>query len=106
MKFIIKHIFINNFDYMAHFESAYRRSGTCAFFMCQNSFFPLNKIKQFLFNSTASIFLYTYYLFLAFKNISSKNIRIIKKIVLTCDIWQRSITSQPLSNYLFKMDRL
>ena len=40
-----------------------------------------------------------------FLNISSKNIRIIKKIiVLTCDIWQRSITSQPLSNCLFKMN--
>ena len=63
-------------------------------------------------NSFYSIALQVYFCvhiiyFLHLKNISSKNIRIIKKIiVLTCDIWQRSITSQPLSNYLFKMDRL
>ena len=30
---------------MAQIESAYRRSGTCAFIMCQISFFPLNKIQ-------------------------------------------------------------
>ena len=63
-------------------------------------------------NSFYSIALQVYFCihityFLHLKNISSKNIRFIKKIiVLTCDIWQSSITSQPVSNYLFKMDRL
>ena len=68
--------------------------------------------KSRSFHSSNSIVLQVYFCihiiyFLHLKYISSKNIRIIKKIiVLTCDIWQRSITSQPLSNYLFKMDRL
>ena len=64
-------------------------------------------------NSFYSIALQVYFCihiihFLQLKNISSKNKWIIIKkiIVLTCDIWQSSITSQRLSNFLFKMDRL
>ena len=37
--------FFKYFGYVAQIKSAYRRSGTCAFFICQISFFPLNKIK-------------------------------------------------------------
>ena len=57
-----------------HTEDLAHKRFSCA----KSSFFPLNKIKQFLFNSTTSIFLYINPLFPALKNISSKNRRIIK----------------------------
>ena len=107
MKFIIKHTFFNILI-MGHRLKVHTEDLAPTRFSCAKSR-SFHWIKS---NSFYSIALQVYFCmhiiyFLHLKNISSKNIKFIKKIILlTCDIWQRSITSQPLSNCLFKMDRL
>ena len=79
MKFIIKHIFFNILIMWRRLKVHTEDLAPARFSCAKSCIFPFNKIKQFLFNSTASIFLYTYYLFLAFKKYFQQKYKNYKK---------------------------